>query len=348
MLKCVKFRQTHLPSKNKVLMKLRSLNLANPVFLAPMAGITDLPYRIIMKRFGAALVYSEMVSAKGLIYAGSRTRELLRSSPEESPLAIQLFGSEPDNLAEAAKLIQGDGELIDINLGCPVNKVVKSGAGSALMKDPQRVKSIVRAVRAATDLPLTIKIRSGWDQQSVNFLEIGRIAEGEGIDAITLHPRTRNQGFSGHAEWDHIRQLKDALTIPVIGSGDIFEAQDAVRMVKTTGCDAVMIGRGSYGNPWLIKDVICLLDDKAPLCPASSQERKRVALQHLSLQVELAGEKKALYEMRKHLCWYVRGLKGAASFRSAINQAATLSAQCELLDQFFSSLPVEAEEQNAS
>jgi hypothetical protein len=322
-------------------MKLGSLKLNNTVFLAPMAGITDLPYRIMMKQFGAGLVISEMVSAKGLIYSGTRTRELLRSTPEERPLAIQLFGSEPDDLAEAARQIRDDGELIDLNLGCPVNKVVRSGAGSALLKDPARVQEIIRAVKAATDLPLTIKIRSGWDQQSINFLEIGRIAEGEGVDAITLHPRTRSQGFSGHAQWDHIRQLKDALRIPVIGSGDIFSAQDAEKMVNTTGCDAVMIGRGSYGNPWLIRDTVRLLQGEDPLPEPSIQDRKASALTHLKLQVEFAGERRALLEMRKHLCWYVRGLKGAASFRSAINQATTLTAQRNLLDHFFASIDTE-------
>ncbi len=296
-----------------------------------------------MKRFGAGLVFSEMISAKGLIYAGARTRELLRSSPEEQPLAIQLFGSEPEALAEATKLIREDAELIDLNLGCPVNKVVRSGAGSALLKDPGQVKAIVRAVRAATDLPLTIKIRSGWDLQTVNFLEIGRIAEGEGVDAITLHPRTRNQGFSGHSDWDHIRQLKDALGIPVIGSGDITTPLEAVSMMDTTGCDAVMIGRASYGNPWLIRDTVRLFKGESPHPPPSLQERKLAALTHHDLQIEFAGERKALYEMRKHFCWYVRGLKGAASFRAAINQAATLTAQRELLDQFFNTVDSETD-----
>ena len=324
-------------------MKIGTLILDNPVFLAPMASISDLPFRIVMKRFGAGLVFSEMVSAKGLIYAGARTRELLCSSPEERPLAVQLFGSEPGSLAEATKLIRDDAELIDLNLGCPVNKVVRSGAGSALLKSPALVKSILQTVRAATDLPLTIKIRSGWDQQSVNFLEIGRIAEGEGVDAITLHPRTRNQGFSGHSEWEHIRQLKNALNIPVIGSGDIITPPDAVKMIETTGCDAVMIGRASYGNPWLIRDSVRLLRGEVPFPAPSLQERKLTALIHHDLQLEFSGERKTLYEMRKHLCWYVRGLKGAANFRAAINQAETLSSQRDLLEQFFNNLGSEAD-----
>lgn len=319
-------------------MKIGQLKLNSTVFLAPMAGISNLPYRLIMKRFGAGMVYSEMISAKGLIHAGVRTRELLRSSPEERPLAIQLFGSEPEDLAEAARLTRNDGELIDLNLGCPVNKVVRSGAGSALLKEPDKVRRIVSAVRAATDLPLTIKIRSGWDQGSINFLEIGHIAESEGVDAVTLHPRTRNQGFSGQADWDHIRQLKANLSIPVIGSGDIFNALDGRQMIRNTGCDAVMIGRGSYGNPWLLRDINALLDGRKLPPPPSARERLQTALQHIALQVEFAGEHKALYEMRKHLCWYVRGLNGAAGFRSAINRAETLADQRALLEQFFTGL----------
>jgi len=343
-IKCIFFKQL----SEYGFMKIGSLQLKNRVLLAPMAGIADLPYRIVMKRFGASLVCSEMISAKGLIYAGPRTRELLISSDAERPLAIQLFGNDPHDLAEAAKRTESDGDLLDLNLGCPVSKVVRGGSGSALLKDPPRVKKVLRAVRAATSRPLTIKIRSGWDHETINFLEIGRIAEDEGVDAITLHPRTRSQGFSGEAQWDHIRQLKGAVGIPIIGSGDIFEPRDAVKMVEVTGCDAVMIGRGSYGNPWLIRDVVRLLQGEAPCCSPTYRDKKLVALEHLALQVDFSGERKALLEMRKHLCWYVRGLKGAASFRASINQAPTVVAQEALLDHFFSSLKAEDEELNVS
>ena len=316
-------------------MRIGSLQIENRVILAPMAGITDLPYRLLMKQFGAGLVFSEMVSAKGLIHAGKRTRELLTSRPEEKPLGIQLFGSEPDSLAEAARLVEDDGELVDINLGCPVNKVVKDGSGSALMKDPDRVARIVAAVRAATNKPLTIKIRSGWDNSSRNFIEIGKIAASEGADAVTLHPRTRAQGFGGHSSWQDIEQLKNALPIPVIGSGDIFTAADAARMAAETGCDAVMIGRGGYGNPWLIRDAIRTLNGESGLSAPTPDERRQVALQHQQLQIEIFGENKALYEMRKHLCWYARGLQGAAAFRAAVNRAATIEEQKELTSDFF-------------
>ena len=300
-----------------------------------MAGITDLPYRILMKQFGAGLVFSEMISAKGLIYAGKRTRELLLSRPEERPLGIQLFGSDPDSLAEAAQLVAEDGELIDINLGCPVNKVVKDGSGSALMRKPELVRQIIAAVRAATKLPLTIKIRSGWDSNTQNFLEIGKIAENEGVDAITLHPRTRSQGFSGKSAWQQIAQLKESLNIPVIGSGDIFTPTDAVAMIKQTGCDAIMIGRGGYGNPWLIRDAGKAIAGGQPLPPPTVEERLHVALEHQRLQIEIFGEQKALFEMRKHLCWYARGLPGAAAFRASINQAATIIEQQDLVYNYF-------------
>ncbi len=316
------------------MIKILHLQLQNNLILAPMAGISDLPYRLVMKSFGPALVYTEMVSANGLIRAGKRTRQLLRSSPEERPLGIQLFGDDPEVLAEAATLVQGDGELIDLNLGCPVNKVVRSGAGSAMLRDPMKVGRAVSAIRRATALPFTVKIRSGWDSQSVNYLEVGRIAAAEGADAVILHPRTRAQGFGGQADWGHIRDLKSALTVPVIGSGDVFTAQDALAMLDQTGCDGVMIGRGGYGNPWLIRDCLALQRGER-ICPPAVEERLAVALHHLQLFVEVFGPRKTVRDMRKHLCWYSRGLAGAAAFRTRINHADTLQAMIEATRDFF-------------
>jgi len=320
--------QTQLPYIN-------SLKLANPVILAPMAGITSLPYRRIMKSFGASLVFSEMISANGLIRDGQRTRLLLTTHKEEFPLGIQLFGDDPTVLEKAAKMVTDDGALLDINMGCPVKKVVRSGAGSALLQEPPRVGQILKAVRKVYPGPLTIKIRSGWDDQSLNFLEIGRIAEAEGVDAITLHPRPRSQGFSGKAHWEQITELKSALNIPVFGSGDIFTAEDGIRMLQQTGCDAIMIGRGGYGNPWLISQILDLLAGKAVIYP-SSIEKCRVALQHLQLHREQFGDKKTLLEMRKHLCWYARGLEGASHFRSALQKTEQLDQVLALTKSFFS------------
>ncbi len=315
--------------------KIKSLQLENRVILAPMAGITSLPYRRVMKSFGASLVFSEMISANGLIRDGHKTRLLLVSHPEEFPLGIQLFGDDPKVLATAVEMVMAESSLIDINMGCPVKKVVRSGAGSALLQDPKRVSQILKAIRKIYPGPLTLKIRSGWDEQSLNFLEIGRIAEAEGADAITLHPRPRSQGFSGKAHWEHITELKSALNIPVFGSGDIFTAEEGLLMLNQTGCDAIMIGRGGYGNPWLISQILALLEGKAVLYPGSI-EKFRVVSQHLQLHREQFGDKKTLLEMRKHLCWYARGLAGASHFRATLQKTEQFDQVMELTKLFFS------------
>ena len=318
-------------------MRIGQLQLTNNIILAPMAGITDLPYRLIMKRFGAGLVFTEMVSANGLIRTGRRTRELLRTDPSERPLGVQLFGEDPAVLAEAARLVGDAGELLDLNLGCPVPKVVRSGAGSALLRDPLRVGKIVAAVVRASALPLTVKIRSGWDAASINFLEIGHIAEAEGAAAVTLHPRTRAQGFSGHSDWEQLAVLKANLKIPVLGSGDIFCGADAMAMLNLTGCDAIMIGRGGYGNPWLIRDILDLQAGVEP-SPPTARERLQVASDHLELSATLKGPARAVFEMRKHLCWYARGLAGAAHFRARVNSTETLEGLRITIQDFFSTV----------
>lgn len=323
-------------------MNIGSLTLKNRIVLAPMAGITDLPYRRLMKSFGAGLVFTEMVSANGLIHSGRKTRELLRSVAEERPLGIQLFGSDPAVLAEAAKMVEEEGELLDLNLGCPVKKVTRSGAGCSLMRDPARAARIVAAVRRAVGRPLTVKIRSGWDGRSLNYLEIARVAAAEGADAVILHPRTRAQGFSGRADWDQIRRLKESLTVPVIGSGDIFAADDALAMLGQTSCDAVMVGRGGCGNPWLIRDILARLEERRP-SPPTIAERQETAGRHLELFTATFGEKKAVREMRKHLCWYSRGLPGAATFRAAVNRTGTLAELRTEMERLFLGAGVELE-----
>lgn len=323
-------------------MHIARLHLENPVVLAPMAGITDLPYRRLMKSFGAGLVFTEMVSANGLVRAGRGSRDLLRSTPEERPLGVQLFGEDPRTLAEATALVEEDADLIDLNIGCPVNKVVRSGAGSAMMRAPERVAAAVAGMRRATSLPLTVKLRSGWDAHSVNYLEIARIAVEEGADAVTLHPRTRAQGFGGKADWEQIRRLKEEVKVPVIGSGDIFTAEDARAMRERTGCDAVMVGRGGYGNPWLIRDIL-LLGEGRPAPSPSAAERHRVARRHLELFLETFPERKAVRDLRKHLAWYSRGLAGASEFRSRINQVQSVREMISCLDDFFAAAaPAEA------
>jgi tRNA-dihydrouridine synthase B len=315
-------------------MKISHLQLKNQIILAPMAGITDLPYRRVMKRFGAGMVFTEMVSANGLVRAGRRTRELLRSTPDERPLGIQLFGDDPAVLARAAEMVCEDGDLIDINLGCPVPKVVRSGAGSALLRDPRKAGRVVAAVRRAVGLPLTIKLRSGWDASSVNFLDVARIAVAEGADAVTLHPRTRSQGFGGQADWEQIRQLKESLPVPVIGSGDIFTAADALTMFERTGCDGVMIGRGGYGNPWLIREILAAREG-LPYTPPTNLERLEIARWHVEVFLEDFGPRKALLDMRKHLCWYSRGLPGAAVFRAEVNRFESVEEMKKAMAEFF-------------
>jgi len=315
-------------------MYIGSLKLENPIISAPMAGISDLPYRLIMKRHGAALVFTEMISANGLFFNGKATRKLLNSRAEEHPLGVQLFGEDSERLAEAVKQVEDCGELIDLNLGCPVRKVIRSGAGSALLREPDKVARIVAAVRQATSLPLTIKFRSGWDHESINFLEIARIAVEEGVDAVTLHPRTRSQMFGGQADWQQIKKLKEALSIPVIGSGDLFSAECIKTMFEQTGCDAVMIGRGGYGNPWIVNQTLDLLAGQ-PVAQPTFAERLAVARNHFELCLETFGPHKTLGQMRKHLCWYVRGMENAAGFRAEINQTKTTTEMSNLLESFF-------------
>ncbi|OEU63845.1 MAG: tRNA dihydrouridine synthase DusB [Desulfuromonadales bacterium C00003094] len=315
-------------------MHIGSLHLKNNLLLAPLAGITDLPYRLIMRRYGIGLAFTEMVSANGLVRAGRNTEALLLSTAEDHPLGVQLFGDDPQVLAKAAAQVEDRGELIDINLGCPVKKVIRSGAGSALLQDPAKVAQVVAAVRRATSRPLTVKLRSGWDSASINYLEVGRIAEAEGADALTLHPRTRSQAFTGRADWSHIAKLKQAVSVPVIGSGDIASAEDASAMLTETGCDGVMLGRGCYGNPWLVSSILARQEGQPFPAPAPLQ-RLEAVLSHFELFVCHFGEHKALFDMRKHLCWYSRGLPKAAAFRTLINGTRSFTELQQATKDFF-------------
>lgn len=315
-------------------LKIGSLELSNPLLLAPMAGITNLPFRLIARQEGAALCFTEMVSVNGLVREGVKTFSLMASSPEDRPLGIQIFGDDPDLLAEGARLAEGYGDLLDINMGCPVRKVVGSGAGSALLREPAKVRAIVRAVRRATTLPLTIKIRTGWTCAEPTFLEIGRIAEDEGCDAVTLHPRSRAQMFEGRADWSRLRELKEALAIPVLGSGDLFRPADVVAMMAETGCDGVMIARGGLGNPWLFRQSLALLRGGEPV-PPTPAERLAAARRHLELFSATSGERIAVREMRKHTAWYAKGIPGAAQFRDRVNRIEGVGALIAAMEEFF-------------
>jgi tRNA-dihydrouridine synthase B len=316
-------------------MRIGSFETKNPIFLAPMAGVTDLAFRAICAEAGCGLTYTEMVSAKGLFFNMTQTKELLQTHPSEQPCAVQIFGSDPELMADMAVRIQdmyrGQIGIMDINMGCPTPKIVKNGDGCALMRDMPLAGRILKAVARALDIPVTVKIRLGWDKDTINHLAFARMAQDCGVGALELHARTREQLYSGKADWDAIRRTKEAISIPVIGNGDVFCAQDALAMMEQTGCDGVMIARGAQGNPWIFSQTLDLLAGKTPSEP-THDERIGTAARHARLAVETRGEKTAVPEMRKHLCWYLKGWHGAAGLKRRINAAATLAEMLEILE----------------
>lgn len=317
-------------------MKLRIGNtvLENNVILAPMAGVTDLPFRVLCREQGAGCVVTEMVSAKAVLYNNKNTRELLQIDPAERPAAVQLFGSEPDIMAEiAARLEEGPYDYIDVNMGCPVPKIVNNGEGSALMNNPERAKEVLTAMVKAVKKPVTVKFRKGFNDLSVNAVEFAKMAESCGVAAVAVHGRTREQYYSGKADWDIIRQVKEAVRIPVIGNGDIFTPEDAGRMLKETGCDGIMVARGAKGNPWLFGRINHYLDTGEVLPGPSMAEIKAMILRHGRMLVQFKGEGVAMREMRGHMAWYTKGMPHSATLRNEINQVETLEGFVELLDR---------------
>ena len=303
-------------------MKIGNLELENNVFLAPMAGVTDLPFRILCKEMGCGLVYSEMVSAKGILYDNKNTTELLEIDPKERPVAVQLFGSDPEILGAMAKKIeQYPIEIIDVNMGCPAPKIVKNGEGSCLMKTPELVGKIVKSLVESQSKPVTIKFRKGFDDDHVNAVEIAKIAEANGASAVAVHGRTREQYYSGKADWDIIKQVKEAVNIPVIGNGDVFTPQDAKNLLEHTGCDAIMVGRGAQGNPWIFKRILHYLQTGELLPEPTAEERVEKALRHAQMLIDYKGEYIGVREMRKHMAWYMKGMPGAAELRGKLNYA---------------------------
>ncbi len=316
-------------------MKIGDVELDNNVFLAPMAGITDTAFRLICKKHGCGLVYTEMVSAKGLYHQNGKTRRLLTIEAEEKPVAVQIFGSDPGLMAETAYKLCLDGvEIIDINMGCPTPKIVRNGEGAALMLKPTLVGEIIRKVSGAINVPLTVKIRKGWDQNNLNALEIAHIARENGVAAIAIHGRTREEFYSGKADWSIVEELKKSMDIPVIGNGDIFSPVDAVNMIERTGCDAVMIGRGARGNPWIFSHTLRYMETgQLPDMPDIS-ERIRMIEEHTRLMVSYKGEETAVKEMRKHICWYIKGLKNAGRLRNQVNRVSSIDELLQLLQSF--------------
>lgn len=313
-----------------------NIKIKNQIVLAPMAGISNSAYRRICKEMGCGLIYAEMVSDKAITFSNKKTLDMLYMTEEERPLAQQIFGSDVDSFVEAAKYINDNmhPDIIDINMGCPVPKVaVRSQAGSALLKTPEKIYEIVSAVVKAVNVPVTVKIRSGWDSKSINAVEVAKVIEKAGASAICVHPRTRSQGYSGKSDWNIIKDVKKAVSIPVIGNGDIKTPYDAKRMLEETGCDAVMIGRGVLGNPWLIKNTINYLDGKEVTEP-SLIDRVNMCLKHLSLLLDLKGEKIASLEIRNHIGWYFKGVKGANELKNKVYQTSNIHDIISLLNEF--------------
>ena len=314
-------------------LKIGNVELENNLILAPMAGVTDLPYRLICRSMGCGMVVTEMVSAKAILYKNKNTKTLLEVLPQERPAAVQLFGSDPDILGEiAAQIEDGPYDMIDFNMGCPVPKIVGNGEGSALMREPKKVEQILSSMVRHVKKPVTVKFRKGFNDTSVNAVEIAKIAESCGVAAVAVHGRTREQYYSGKADWEIIRQVKEAVKIPVIGNGDVFQPEDAEAMLKQTGCDGVMIGRGAKGNPWIFSRTQDYLETgEIPPGPSVAEIRDMI-LHHGSLLSQYKGEKMAMREMRKHMAWYTAGLPHSAALRNEINQIETLNEMKQLLE----------------
>ncbi|MDY3767456.1 MAG: tRNA dihydrouridine synthase DusB [Lachnospiraceae bacterium] len=313
-------------------LRIGDVELKNPVVLAPMAGVTDLPFRLLCQEQGAGLLSMEMVSAKAISFHNKNTENLMEIHPKEHPIALQLFGSEPDLISEVAKRIEDRPfDILDLNMGCPVPKVVNNGEGSALMKNPKLIGEIIEKTARAIKKPVTVKIRKGFNESLVNAVEVAKIAEQSGAAAIAVHGRTREQYYSGTADWDIIRQVKEAVRIPVIGNGDVVSPESAKAMIDQTGCDAVMIGRGAKGNPWIFGQVAHYLETGEKLEKPSVDEVKQMMMRHARMQMEYKGGFTGIREMRKHIAWYTAGYPHSAKLRNLVNQVESIEELEELI-----------------
>lgn len=316
-------------------MRIGNLEFAYPVFLAPMAGVTDTPYRILAREMGCPLVYSEMVSDKGINYRNEHTLNMLKTEPEERPMAMQLFGAEADSVAKAAEYVASlnCADILDFNMGCPAPKVVKNHEGSAMMRNPENAYRVLKALVGAVDMPVTVKMRLGWDDKSINIMEMAQLAQEAGVKAIAIHGRTREQFYRDHADWEIIGQVRQKLNIPVIANGDVRTVQDLDKIRQVTGCEAVMVGRAAQGNPWIFRQLTEYLKTGKILPGPTIEERKQVIIRHLDMLLKFKGDYIGPREMRKHATWYTRGIKGSAELRCLFNQAVSRDDFLRILDK---------------
>ena len=318
--------------------KIGNVELENNLILAPMAGVTDLPFRIICKEYGAGLVCTEMASSRAIFYNDEKTKKLLNTKGEKRPISFQIFGSDAESMGFAAKQISKFADIIDINMGCPAPKVVKNGDGSKLLLDLEKAENIIKAVVENSSVPVTIKIRKGWDKEHIVATEIAKIAEKNKVSAITIHGRTRTEFFSGDVDLEIIKKVKESVNIPVIGNGNIVDEESAKKMFEYTGVDGIMIGRGSYGNPWIFNNIKYYLETGEKLPSPTLDEKLEVIKKHIELAVKEKGDTVATHEMRKHIAWYTKNLKNSSEFRNSINSVETSAELLKLLNEYFASL----------